>query len=142
MDLLFLIHAAATWAMVGVIWVVQVVVYPAFADVPPAAFPEYERGHQRRMSIALAVFAPVELVTALLVFLVPGDVPRWLPLVAGMLLAALWISTGLFYAPLHGRLAEGHDLGRIRLLVRTNWARTIGWTMRSVMAAAMLVIAM
>ena len=127
--------------MVGVIWVVQVVVYPAFLHVPPAGFRAYERNHQRRMSMVLAVFAPAELITALLVFVAPGDVPRWLPFVAGAVLAGLWISTGAYYAPLHGRLAEGYDEDRIRVLIRTNWARTAGWTTRGILAAAMLVLA-
>lgn len=30
---LLLVHAAATWAMVGLVWFVQVVHYPLFAQV-------------------------------------------------------------------------------------------------------------
>lgn len=141
MDTIFILHAAVTWAMVGLIWTVQIVVYPALADVPAESFPRYEGNHQRRMTLALAVLAPLELVTALWVFLTPGDVPQWIPLVAGIVLAALWLATGLFYAPLHGRLARGRDIELIRLLVRTNWGRTAGWTVRGLLAAAILALA-
>ena len=80
-------------------------------------------------------------------FLLPEDilltdaVPAEIPFVAGIILAGLWISTGTYYAPLHGRLAEGYDEGRVRVLIRTNWARTAGWTVRGVLAAVMLVLA-
>ena len=140
MSVLFAIHAAATWAMVGLIWTVQMVVYPAMREVPADAFPGYERAHQRRMSMALVVLAPVELVTALLVFLVPGEVPRWLPFVSGAVLAALWIGTAAYYAPLHGRLARGFDRGLIEQLIGMNWLRTAGWTVRGALAVVMLVI--
>lgn len=131
-----MIHAAATWAMVGVIWTIQLLQYPQMADVPHDAFADFELKHQRRVSRVLALFAPLEMVTgALIVVEAPDDPLRW---IAGAILAAIWVSTGFFYAPLHGRLAGGFDEALHRRLVVGNWARTVGWTLRGVLIAAVL----
>ncbi len=135
-----LVHLAATWAMVGFIWTIQILHYPLMAKVPADAFPSYVDAHQRRVVAVLAVFAVTEVVSAAAIGFV-GDVPTWLWLGAGSVLVAIWVGTGLFYAPLHGRLAEGWDAGLHDLLVRSNWFRTLGWSVRGVAAGAMVVAA-
>ena len=138
MSLGLLIQVGSTWAMVGVIWTIQLLVYPNMAQVPAAGFESFERLHQRRVVWVLALFAPAEIVTALIVFLAPGDVPRWMPLVGSLILVALWISTAVFYAPLHGRLLNGFDPVLHQRLVRTNWLRTAGWSLRGALVLAMV----
>jgi hypothetical protein len=135
-----LVHAAATWAMVGFIWTIQLLVYPMMALVPGEAFVAFERFHQRRVVVVLSLFAPVEVISAAAVAVADTDVPPALWLTGGVLLAALWTATGLFYAPLHGRLGEAFDAELHRVLVRTNWLRTIAWTGRGAIATAMLVV--
>lgn len=139
MHSLVLVHAAATWAMVGFIWTIQLLVYPMMVRVPAAAFPAFEQFHQRRVVAVLAPFASVEVTTAAALAFVDTGVPRVLSLAGGAALAALWVATGAFYAPLHGRLAGGFDAALHARLVRSNWFRTIGWTARGVLAAAMVV---
>lgn len=136
---LVLVHAAATWAMVGFIWTIQLLVYPMMARVPGVAFADYEQFHQRRVVAVLAPFAVTEVVAAGALAVVDTGVPVWLWLTGGTLLAALWVSTGVFYAPLHGRLAGGFDEHLHHRLVRSNWLRTWTWTLRGVLAAAMIV---
>lgn len=133
-----LLHAASTWAMVGVIWTIQLLHYPLMSRVPAVAFGDYVAGHQRRVVGVLALFAPVEVVSAAAVGTVDG-VPAWLWLSSGSLLVAIWVATGAFYAPLHGRLADGRDERLLRRLVRANRWRTAAWTVRGVAAGAMLV---
>lgn len=129
-----LVHAAATWAMVGVIWTIQLLVYPAMARVPADAFGPYEAFHQRRVVAVLAVFAIAEVVVAGMFALGVGDVSRPLWLTGGALLVVLWVSTGAYYAPLHGRLADGFDADLHTRLVATNWFRTVLWSVRGVLA--------
>lgn len=136
---LVLVHAAATWAMVGFIWTIQLLVYPMMARVPGAAFVDYEQFHQRRVVAVLLPFAVTEVVASGALALVDTGVPTWLWLAGGTLLAALWVSTGAFYAPLHGRLATGFDADLHERLVRSNWLRTWAWTVRGVLSAAMIV---
>jgi hypothetical protein len=123
--------------MVGFIWTIQLLVYPLMARVPADGFPTFEQFHQRRVVVVLALFSFAEVVSA--AALVFSGVDRSLWLAGGLLLVALWVSTGAFYAPLHGRLAGGFDPGLHSLLVNTNWARTIGWTVRGVLALVVLV---
>lgn len=127
--------------MVGFIWTVQLLVYPAMSRVPVPGFAAYEQFHQRRIMAVLAPLAVVEVIAAAALAFVDTGAPPGLWLAGGALLAALWISTGAFYAPLHGRLAAGFDLALHTRLVRSNWARTAAWTTRGVLATAMLAVA-
>lgn len=133
-----LLHMAATWAMVGFIWTIQVLQYPLMAEVPPDGFRRFEAVHQRRVTAVIALFGPLEVVMAALVFLTVDTVPTWLSFGSGAVLAAIWTSTAFFYAPLHARLADGFDHRLHRRLVSTNWFRTIAWTARGIAAAWML----
>lgn len=137
----FVAHLAATAAMVGFIWTIQLLSYPIMASVPADGFVRFEQAHQRRVTTVLAVLAPAELVTTVAVVLVRSDVPSWLTIGAGAVLAAIWVSTGVHFAPLHGRLAAGFDPRLHRRLVRDNWWRTTAWTARGAAAIAMVVIA-
>lgn len=137
----FVAHLAATAAMVGFIWTVQLLSYPMMAAVPEDGFVRYEQTHQRRVTAVLAVLAPAELVTAVAVAVVASDVPAWSTLGSGAILAAIWVATGVYYAPLHGRLAGGFDPALHRRLVVTNWWRTAAWTARGAAAIAMVAAA-
>lgn len=133
-------HLAVTWAMIGVIWTVQLLQYPLMARVPAEGFIGFEQAHQRRITMVLALFAPLEIITAAGIAVAVSEVPRWLSIGAGALLAAVWVSTAAFYGPLHGRLSTGFDPVLHRLLVRTNWVRTVAWTLRGVAAVAMVAL--
>ena len=63
---------------------------------------------------------------------------RTLPLIAGLVLAGVHLSTITLQVPAHGRLEHGWDPVVANRLVRTNWIRTIGWTIRGVLALFMI----
>lgn len=137
--LLLITHAGVTMAMVGVMWSVQLVVYPQFRVVPAGDFGRYAAAHSRRIVGVLALFAPLELLLALALWVVrPGEVSGAAALVSGLLLAAAWVATGLWFAPLHGRLQAGHDPALIERLISTNWLRTALWSTRGVLALTFL----
>lgn len=139
MTAVLLIHAAATFAMVGLIWFVQLVHYPLFAQVGAAEFVGYEHQHTRRTTWSVALFMPAEAVTAAwLAFDVPPDVSTGLVWAGGALVLALWISTAAWQAPIHGRLSLGYDPVLQRRLVRSNWFRTVLWSARGVLVLVML----
>jgi hypothetical protein len=59
-----------------------------------------------------------------------------------MLVNAIWLSPAIVQIPLHGRLArEGHTADTVAALVRSNWPRTLLWSLRAALAAWMLVAA-
>jgi hypothetical protein len=136
MNLVFVSHGAVTWLMVGLIWTIQVVHYPLFASVGAESFRQYEAGHTRRMSRLLVLPASAEVVLAAAVFALWPDA---LTFAAGALLAAIWVMTAMVHAPLHGRLALGFDHDAITALTKANWWRTVAWTARGFLAAAIII---
>jgi hypothetical protein len=133
------VQVAATWFMVGLIWMVQVVHYPLFRTIPADAFQTYEAAHTAAIGRLLILPAGSEVVSAAaLVWYRPDAVPRWMVLLSGALLAAIWVSTALVQAPLHRRLLAGYDRGAMDRLMHTNWFRTGAWTLRGLLVAAML----
>lgn len=135
---LLLIHAAATWCMVGLIWFVQVVHYPLFADVGSEQFVPYERLHQQRTTWVVMPVMLAELATAaaLAVWRGSGVSSVWAS-VGLLLLGMIWLSTFMVQVPLHAQLAGGFEAEAHRRLVATNWWRTVLWTARGVVALAL-----
>ena len=127
-----LLHAAATLFMTGVIWFVQIVHYPLFDRVGVDETAEYARRHSRLTSLVVGPPMVLEAGTAfLLLFRHPGEPAVGIG--AGLLLL-IWISTFLWQVPCHERLGRGHDRAAHAHLVRTNWVRTVAWSIRSVLA--------
>ncbi|MEO1278738.1 MAG: hypothetical protein AAFV77_07280 [Planctomycetota bacterium] len=130
-----LIHAAATWFMVGLIWFVQVVHYPLFARVGEDGWPAYSTSHQARTTMVVGPVMLAEFATAAaLLVLVPGV----LSIGGAVLLGFVWASTFFVQVPLHGKLERGHDATLVRRLVMTNWLRAFLWTARGVLAVLLL----
>jgi hypothetical protein len=138
-ELLLLVHLAATWAMVGLIWFVQVVHYPLFAAVGEDGFVTYAADHVRRTGRVVAPPMLVEGATALLLLARrPAAVPvAWL-WVGVAALVLVWLSTALLQVPRHRRLGVGFDPTVARALVATNWFRTGLWTARGGLVLAMV----
>ena len=55
-----------------------------------------------------------------------------------ILLLLIWLSTAFLQVPLHRRLAAGYDSRTATRLVRSNWVRTIAWTVRGVVALMLM----
>lgn len=129
-DALLWSHAAATTGLAGLVWVVQVVVYPSFrVSGPTPSWPRVHADHTRRM--ALVVFAPWAvqgLTLAALLLRRPDGLPLPLLLLTGVLAATTVVVTVVSSVPLHTRLASGYDDALARRLVATNWLRTAAWT--------------
>jgi len=134
-------NLAGTGLMVGFIWTIQLLTYPMMQAVPSDGFVAYELMHRNQVTAVLAVLAPTEIIASAGVAVFVDDVPGWLSIGAGALLFAIWLSTLLFYAPLHMRLSTGFDPVIHRRLVRTNWIRTAAWTVRGAAAIAMIAVA-
>ena len=129
--LLFLIHFAATWFLIGLCWIVQRVQYPLMARVGPGDFTAYEQGHVSRIGPVVAPIMLIEAGSGLLLLVFGGEAFRGPAFVAAIaLLVLIWLSTFLLQVPLHGRLSTGFDAAALASLVRTNWIRTLAWSVR------------
>lgn len=138
-NLLLLAHQLATSAMFGIIWFVQIVHYPLFANVGSAAFTDYEALHQRRTTWVVMPLMLIEAATALLL-LISGwsELDRMILGANVGLLALVWLSTFFWQVPLHARLARSFNIAAQRQLVRSNWLRTLLWSVRLVLLAVLL----
>lgn len=132
-------HFAATWLMVGLIWLVQLVHYPLFAFADATRFPAFARAHQTRIMWIVAPAMTTELGCATIVALlpVPGVTPglAWTGLA---LVGLIWLATAMVHVPQHARLSRGFDARMHRALVRSNWVRTAAWSARGILAIVML----
>ncbi len=130
MKVLLALQLLSTLGMTGLIWMVQLVHYPLFAQVGEDSFPSYAREHSRRITWIVAPLMGLELVTAYLLWrLAPDPVT----LTGLSLVVLLWLTTGLFFVPLHSRLAQRFETGLHRYLVAGNWVRTLLWSLRSLL---------
>ena len=133
---LFFMQLTTTLLMTGLIWFVQIVHYPLFAHIGRDSFVPYEQRHARFTGYVVGAPMLLELATALAA-LAPSLRPSFLS--AGwaaasvLLLGAIWGATGLLQVPLHDRLGKTWDPVLIKRLVHTNWIRTAGWSLRSVL---------
>lgn len=130
LKLLLLLNFALAAYLTGLIWTVQVVHYPSFAQVAPEKFVEFHRQHSTRMS--WVVMAPMVLELGLAAWLAWSGralgAGVWWSLALVLL---VWAATFFVSVPFHNRLALGYDYVAIDGLVRTNWLRTLAWTARS-----------
>ena len=137
MTLLLVIHFAVTWALVGLIWTIQAVHYPLFRDVGHDGFSAY---HERHVALITLVVGPLmlgEAGSAAWLFLL-GERSVLFGISLGALVV-IWGSTWFFQMPLHEKLMLGWDAPCIRRLVRTNYWRTLGWTIRGLCVGALVV---
>lgn len=124
------LHLAATLFLAGLIWSVQIVIYPLFARVGET-FTDYHREYTERITWIVAPAMGAELVTGVWWAWTSKGVASTMGLA---LLAVLWLSTALIQVPLHNRLSrEDRSLELVQRLVSTNWLRTICWTARAIL---------
>lgn len=129
---LLLLNLLLAAYLTGVIWTVQLVHYPSFAQAARDTFPAFHQQHSTRIS--WVVLAPMVLELGLAVWLAwqgkgVGEAARWGQLA---LVLSIWAATFFISVPFHNRLAQtGYDYVAIDGLVRTNWLRTVLWTLRT-----------
>jgi len=135
-------HAAATWFMAGLCWCVQVIHYPLLLRIArelPGSISQVAAEHASRITWVVAPGMLIEVASALMLLTLRG-VDQSIALIGLAGLALVWISTFAVQVPLHARLQRaGPDAPEAgRLLVLTNWVRTLAWTFRGVLALALL----
>lgn len=130
-DLIVAAQLFSTLFMTGLIWFVQVVHYPLYSDAGRNEFPTYQRRHQRLTTFVVGPVMLLEVASAVAwLYWLPGesDTLMWISI---FLLIVIWVSTAVLQVPAHGRLAQEYSDSVQRHLVRTNWIRTVAWTIRS-----------
>lgn len=131
---LLLAHIASTLFLTGVIWVIQLVQYPFFSHINPESFTKYHDGYRFWITPIVAPAMIIELLTSIfLLFYPPENIDSKLIWSGFSLTIIIWASTFFLQVPLHEKLACGFDSQVIKNLVKTNWLRTIVWSLRSLL---------
>lgn len=135
--LIWNVHLAATWYMVGLIWFVHVVHYPQFDGVGADRWADYHRRHLRGTTFVVAPVMLVELATAIaILFARPLEIGAGVAWTGLGFLAIVWLSTFARQVPRHNELADGFDAISHARLCRSNLWRAILWTARGVLLLA------
>ncbi len=134
MDILILVQVLTTFFMTGLIWVIQIVHYPLFAYIGKDEFIAYEKKHSKLISFIVAPMMLIELASAIIIIISDYFISDLYILftIAFLLLIIIWISTMLIQVPQHRILSSRYDLKAIKDLAKSNWIRTICWSLRSV----------
>lgn len=126
-----LLHLFATLGMIGVIWTVQLVIYPLFNQTGGDSFKGYHSRYMNRITWIVGPLMLIELITAFLLcylFWISGY--RSVLITNALLVIFIWLVTAILQVPAHQELERNYSAEGVDTLVRGNWVRTIIWTAR------------
>lgn len=128
--------------MVGMIWTIQLVHYPLFADVGPDSYVAFQAEHVDRIGPFLLVPWLLEGLTLLgvlwLAFLGDRRDLRAPAVFGAVAMAVVLVISGFWSAPAHGDLADGFDEAVHDRLMTANLVRSFAWTTCGVAATWVL----
>lgn len=117
-------------AILGVIWIVQLLLYPSFELYDRKIFQTAMKHHQKKISL---IMAPLMISELFLILFFSFNHPSHKNISLLIMIALIWILTFTIFVPLHTKLLKfGYDQSFIKKLILTNWLRTILWTVTSI----------
>ncbi len=125
----WLLQLSTSWALFGLIWIVQLVHYPTFRFTEHTDFQAFHQHHTTSITYIVMPLMLVELGLALYLAYRSGGTFTWL--FALVLVLLIWAHTFFLAVPLHNRLGLGFDGAVAEQLVRVNWWRTALWTLKA-----------
>jgi hypothetical protein len=117
-------------ALLILIWLVQVIIYPGMYGWVNNTFAELHRDYSRRISL---IVGPLMLAQAVLALRQVIIEPQLAVVLQAVLIVSVWGVTAFISMPLHRRLRAGYDSRVINRLIKTNWLRTVGWSLVSLL---------
>lgn len=128
-----MLESFCTVSLVGVVWLVQLAVYPGFRRIEPERFKSYHAWYNRRISLLVVPLMLTEATLSTYRLISAGDLAAQLGFV---LLLGVWLLTFGWIVPIHRKLARGYDAARIDRLVALNALRTLLWSGRGLLLTA------
>lgn len=115
--------------MAGVIWLVQLVVYPSMRLVGPDRFADFHTAHSNHITLVVGPAMLIEAFTAgWLLWRSPASVPLWTTAGGAVCVAVAFAVTFFVSVPLHDQLRAGFDPNVVERLIGTNWLRVFAWS--------------
>ena len=126
-EILSEVHFLSTSLMVGIIWVIQLLHYPAFHFINESDYVEFQHFHMQRISFIVVPVMILELFSAfMLVYYLRSN----LLTICLIILLFIWLITFVFFTKLHQSLLDGYNKTIVDKLVKINWSRTVLWSLR------------
>ena len=129
MGSVYIVQLTTSLFMSGLIWLVQLVHYPAFRYVNSEKFVDFEKFHTSKISLIVVPIMIIELVSGVMLYWYYKSDFFTLILI---LIALIWLVTMIFSIPSHQVLSERKCEKAINRLIITNWLRTWLWSVKSV----------
>jgi hypothetical protein len=117
--------------MVGLIWTIQRLHYPAFGYVSDDRFIKFHEYHSKNITFIVLPVMLLELATAILIEITATQ--SSIPLMNLILLILIWLCTFFVSVPIHNSLVRGKNPLFVERLILTNWLRTILWSLRLIL---------
>jgi hypothetical protein len=115
------------FGMMVILWLVQLIIYPSFLHVEKSSLVQWHQRYTKRVSY---IIIPTMIGQMGLVIHATFMQMNLRNLFALMLIAFCWLLTFTVSVPLHRTIEQGEgDDTILHRLVRTNWPRTILWTL-------------
>lgn len=114
------------FGMFILIWLVQVIMYPAFRQINEAKFVACHRSYCNAIGFFVIPTMTCQLIGTSSACFFSIDNLIWVKMLA---VTGAWVVTFLSSAPCHRLLQEGKDTAVIERLIRTNWWRTFLWSL-------------
>ena len=118
--------------MTGVNWLLQVVDYPLFLKCKKDDFSEYNIFHSKNSVVVMLMPMLVDLIFSILFIMNYSDNLGAVPPYINIFLTILILYSAFFISyPIQERLyQDGYNAGEIKKYIKTNWIRTIAWTLK------------
>ena len=121
--------------MSGIIWFIQICHYPLLGLVAKGDVPAYIYRNRVLTAYIVSPIMTVEIITAwLLVFMPYIHVTLGIRIAGVAIVTLVWCSTLFVQLPTNLKLQRDWNEKTFRHLLRTNWIRTIGWSLRVLIA--------
>lgn len=130
-----MIHTYCCLLMTGIIWLVQILIYPMFIFVGKDKFEIIHQFQMKRITWLVGPLMFLEILTAILLLYQIGTVVYFINLISVLI---LWFLTFFVNVPAHGKLSFSDENSK-KSLVLKNWPRTFIWTLRSVFLLYMII---
>jgi uncharacterized membrane protein len=138
-NIILISNFASTLFLTGVIWLIQLVQYPFFAQVGEENFPKYHASHSFWITPVVGPVMILELITSIyLTFYPPENIDLKLIWLGLILTLVVWLSTFFLQVPMHEKLSQEFNQEAHQFLVNSNWIRTIAWSLRSLLVSYFL----
>ena len=123
-----MLYDSINFGLLVLIWLVQIIIYPGMHGWDKSSFSKLHRNYSLRISMIVGPLILIQAACAIKQLVATPDLISTAQL---LLIASVLAVTALISVPLHRRLSKGYRDREVDRLIHTNWLRTAGWSLVS-----------